>query len=139
MTGPCGSNYLYQAYIGRVTTTNTTLSVFVDDYSYPAASTNLGNNTTRTWYDGISFAKVDPLQITGFSYDAGGTSAIVTWNSPRPGTTLTPPSYTLQKKQLLTDPTWTTVATEIPSGGWSTTNVDNTATGDSAFYRVTWP
>lgn len=138
MTGPCGSNYLYQAYIGRVTTTNTTLSVFVDDYSYPAASTNLGNNTTRTWYDGVSYAKVDPFQITGFSYDASGLAA-VTWNSPRPGTALTEPSYTLQKKYLLTDPTWTTVATGIPSGGWSTTNADVTANAEAGFYRVTWP
>jgi hypothetical protein len=133
------TNFFYQAYVGRLMATNTTLRVFVGDYAYPAGSTNLGNSTTRTWYDGIGYAKVAPFQITGFSYDAGGTAATVTWNSPRPGTTLTPPSYTLQKKHLLSDPGWTTVATGIPSGGWSTTNVDFAASGDAAFYRVTWP
>jgi hypothetical protein len=133
-----GTNYLYQAYVGRVTATNATLSVYVDDYAYAAGATNLSSNTTRTWYDGISYAKVEPFQITSVAYNGGG-AATITWNSPRPGTSLTRPTYTLHKKHFLTDAAWTTVATGIPSGGFSITNVDNTATGDSAFYRVTWP
>jgi len=134
-----GTNFLYQAYLGRVTATNTTLSVFIDDYPYPAGTNALGSNTTRAWYDGISYAKVDPLQITSVAYNPAGSSATIVWNSPRPGTTLAAPTYTLQKKGSLTDPAWTTVATGIPSGGLTTTNVDNTATGAAAFYRVTWP
>jgi len=133
------TNFLYQAYIGRVAASNSTLNVYVEDYAYPAGSTNLSSNTTRTWYDGISYAKVDPLQITGVAYDAASSAVTITWNSPRPGTTLTMPTYTLQKKNSLTNVTWTTVATGIPSGGFNTTNVDNTASAAGGFYRVTWP
>jgi hypothetical protein len=133
------TNFLYQAYVGRLAITNTTLSVFVDDYAYPAGSTNLSFNTTRTWYDGVSYAKVDALQITGVAYNPAASAVTIIWNSPRQGTTLTTPTYTLQKKNSLADASWTTVATGIPSGGFSTTNVDNTAIGTEAFYRVTWP
>jgi hypothetical protein len=133
-----GTNFFYQAYVGRVAATNT-LSVYVGGYSDPAGSNILGSVATRTWYDGISYAPVAPLQITSASYNPAGSAASITWNSPRPGTTLTLPTYTLQKKNRLTDPAWTTVATGIPSGGFRTTNVDNTATGAAAFYRVTTP
>jgi hypothetical protein len=61
------------------------------------------------------------------------------WNSPPPHLSLTTPTYSLQKKNALTDPNWVTVATGIPSGGYATTNVDTIATNSSAFYRVTWP
>jgi hypothetical protein len=134
-----GTNFLYQAYVGRVVATNTTLSVFVDDYAYTAGATNLSGATNRTWYDGISYAKVDLFQITSVAYKPGGSSVTITWNSPRPGTTLTPPSYTLEKKNSLNASAWATVATGIPSGGFTTTNTDLSATGAAAFYRVTWP
>jgi hypothetical protein len=54
---------------------------------------------------------------------------------------LTTPTYTLQKKNSLSDANWTTVATGIPatSKAYTTTNVDNSASGSTAFYRVTWP
>jgi hypothetical protein len=134
-----GTNFLYQAYVGRVAATNTTLSVFVGGYSCPVGTNVLGSVATRTWYDGISYAAVAPPQITSASYNTAGSAATITWNSPRPGTTLTPPTYTLLKKHLLTDSVWLTNATGIPSGGFSTTNVDITATGATAFYRVTTP
>src|SRR6185295_11092309 len=83
------TNFFYQAYVGRVIASNSTLSVYVDDYPYPSGATNLSFNTTRTWYDGISYAKVDPFQITAVAYDPSSSAVTVAWNSPRPGTTLT--------------------------------------------------
>jgi hypothetical protein len=136
-----GTNFLYQAYVGRVISSpSNTLSVFVDDYAMPAgASSGLVGDTVRTWFDGVSYAPVKPLQITSIDYNTAGSAATITWNSPAPGTTLIAPTYTLQKKNALTDPAWTTVATGIASGGFSTTHIDNAAGGDAAFYRVTTP
>jgi hypothetical protein len=134
-------NYLYQAYVGRVVVTNNfTVNVLVGAWPYQTGTTNLVGNTCRTWYDGVSYAKVNPLQIN--SVVAGNSSVILTWNSPPPEMSLTTPTYTVQKTTSLVPPvTWTTIATGIPatSEAYSTTNVDNSATGDSAFYRVTRP
>src|SRR5262249_19705476 len=106
--------------------------------SVPAGSTNAVGNTCRTWYDGISYAKVDPLQIR--SATPSGPSAItLTWNSTPAQLALTTPSYTVWKKHLLEDPNWTMVATGISSGGYTTSYADTSATGDSAFYRVSRP
>jgi len=134
------TNYLYQAYLGRMTVSGSnTLDVFVDDNAIQTGTTNtLVGDAGRTWYDGVSYAKVDPFQIRNL-YRNGPSAITVVWNSPRPGATLTTPSYTVQKKYSLSDTSWTTVATGIPSGGFSTTNIDNFAAGNTAFYRVTWP
>ena len=69
----------------------------------------------------------------------GPASIALVWNSPLPQSSLTTPSYTVQKKNSLADPSWTTVAAGIPSGGYTTTNMDTSANGDTAFYRVIWP
>jgi hypothetical protein len=61
------------------------------------------------------------------------------WNSPPSQFSLATPTYSVQKKNSLTDPDWITVTTGIPSGGYTTTNIDHSATESSAFYRVTWP
>jgi hypothetical protein len=136
------TNYLYQAYVGRVVVSNNlNLTVFIDDNSI----TNGGNGTVRagnafrTWYDGISYAKVSPLQITGAAYNAATSSVTLVWNSPPPQFSLTTPAYTVQKKNALSDPDWTTLATGLPSAGYTTTYIDNTAAGNSAFYRIVWP
>ncbi|MGA3284006.1 MAG: BNR-4 repeat-containing protein [Verrucomicrobiota bacterium] len=135
-----GTNYLYQAYVGRVVASSSnTISVFVDDNDIIAGTvdTTIGD-FLRTWYDGISYARVNPFQITGATYNPGG-SMTLTWNSVRPEASLTTPVYTVQKKNSLDETNWTTVATGIASGGFSTTNIDNSASGSTAFYRVTWP
>jgi hypothetical protein len=136
------NNYLYQAYVGRVVVTNNfTVNVLVGGNALQTGGngTTFGGNTNRTWYDGVSYAKVSPLQITGAAYNAAASSVTLVWNSPPPQFSLTTPTYSVQKKNSLTDPNWTTVATGIPSGGYTTTNIDSSATGSSAFYRVTWP
>jgi hypothetical protein len=136
------TNYLYQAYVGRVAVSNNlTASVLVGDWPYQTATTNLVGNICRTWYDGVSYASVEPLQIRNIS--RSGPSAItLVWNSPPPEMSLTTPSYTVQKTSSLTPPlSWTTVATGIPatSKAYTTTNIDNSAGGSAAFYRVSWP
>jgi hypothetical protein len=136
------TNYLYQAYIGRVAvSSNLTVNVLVDDWPYVTGNTTLVGNTCRTWFDGVSYARVQPFQIQSVS--SSGPSAItLLWNSPPPEMSLTTPTYTVQKTTSLTPPiSWTTVATGIPatSKAYSTTNVDATASDSTAFYRVTWP
>ncbi len=77
-----------------------------------------------------------PLQITGATYNVDTNSMTLVWNSTPPASFTT---YTLQKKNSLSDPGWTTVATGIPSGGITTTNIDSSADGDAAFYRISTP
>jgi hypothetical protein len=136
------SNYLYQAYVGRVVITNNfTVSVFVDDWPFQTGTNILVGNTCRTWYDGVSYARVDPLQIQK-AYASGTSSITLVWNSPPPELSLTTPAYTLQKTSSLIPPmTWTTVATGIPatSKSYTTTNVDNSASDSTAFYRIIRP
>jgi hypothetical protein len=136
------TNYLYQAYVGRaVASSSNTITVLVDDNAIQTgtASTLVGN-TCRTWYDGISYAKVNPFQIQKV-YSSGPSAVTLVWNSPPPEMSLMAPTYTLQKKNSLGDASWTTVATGIPAtpNAYTTTNVDNSASGSTAFYRVTWP
>lgn len=136
------TNYLYQAYVGRVAVSNNlTASVLVDDWPYVTGNTNLVGNTCRTWYDGISYAQVEPFQIQNV-YWSGPSAVTLVWNSPPPEMSLTTPTYTVQKTTSLTPPiAWTTVATGITatSKAYTTTNVDTSATDSTAFYRVTWP
>ncbi|MGD0252965.1 MAG: hypothetical protein ABSC01_09755, partial [Verrucomicrobiota bacterium] len=136
------TNYLYQAYVGRVAVTNNyTINVLVGDWPYQTGTSTLAGNTNRTWYDGISYATVNPFQIQKV-YPSGPSAITLVWNSPPPEMSLTTPTYTLQKTTSLNPPiSWTTVATGIPatSKAYTTTNVDNSATDSVAFYRVTWP
>lgn len=130
--------FLHQAYLGRVT--NSTFDVFVDDNAIRTGTTNtLAGDTVRTWYDGVSFARVDAFQIRNVAYEPGSNSITITWNSTPAASSLTTPTYTVQRKDLLTDAEWTTLATDVPSAGSTTTYVDASPAGNSAFYRVTTP
>lgn len=82
------------------------------------------------------FQQGSPLQIISAAYLPDSSSMQLVWNSTPPASFT---NYTLLKKNSLTDPTWMTVATGIPSGGILTTDVDNTATGNDGFYRITAP
>ncbi|MGA9779430.1 MAG: hypothetical protein WBS33_14265 [Verrucomicrobiia bacterium] len=136
------ANYLYQAYVGRVVVSNNlTATVLVDDWPYQTGTNILVGNTCRTWYDGISYAQVEPFQIRNV-HRSGPSAVTLAWDSPPPEMSLTTPTYTVQKTTSLTPPvTWTTIATGIPatSQAYLTTNVDTSATDSTAFYRVTWP
>ena len=138
------TNYLYQAYVGRVVVSNNyTINVLVDDNAIQTGGdgSTLVGNTNRTWYDGISYAKVEPFQIQKV-YRSGPSAMTLVWNSPPSEMSLTTPTYTVQKTSSLVPPiSWTNVVTGIPamSKAYATTNVDNSATDSAAFYRVTWP
>ncbi|HLX95274.1 MAG TPA: hypothetical protein VKU37_05985 [Verrucomicrobiae bacterium] len=134
------SNYLYQAYVGRVAVSNNlSIKVYVDGYDVATGLTGTATgNTCRTWYDGVSYAAVEPFQIQNV-YRSGPSAVTLVWNSPPPEMSLTTPAYTVQKTTSLNPPiTWTTVATGIPatSEAYTTTNVDNSASDSAAFYRV---
>lgn len=135
------TNFLYQAYVGRTTlSTNLPLTVFVG--ANPVLSGTSGptksSNTVRTWYDGISYASVAPLHIQNVAYNNGNALSL-TWNSPLPQFSLTTPSYTVQKKNSLSDANWITLTNGMTSAGYSTTFIDSSASGNAGFYRVSWP
>ncbi len=136
------NNYLYQAYVGRVVVTNNSaVNVFIGGNALQTGGTGstFVGNTCRTWYDGISYAKVEPFHIQRV-YHSGPSNMTLVWNSSPPELSLASLTYTLWKAtSLAPSAVWTAVATNIQSGGYTTTNIDNYASGNAAFYRVTQP
>ena len=57
------NTFLYQAYLGRVQVLEgNTFEVFVDDSAIQVGTTApLKGDVNRTWYDGVSYAKVEPI------------------------------------------------------------------------------
>jgi predicted secreted protein len=55
-----GNTFLYQAYLGRIQASdNDTFEVFVDDEAIMTGTQNTPmGDTARTWYDGISYARI---------------------------------------------------------------------------------
>jgi hypothetical protein len=60
-----GNTFLYQAYLGRVqVSANDSFSVLVDDEAIQTGTTGTRiGNTARTWYDGVSYAKVNATVV----------------------------------------------------------------------------
>lgn len=137
------TNFLYQAYVGRITASSSnTIAVFVDDNAVAVATIGtLAGNTNRTWYDGISYALVTPanLQVTEIFHNPGNHTTTLTWNSIPPESSLGLPAYSVQKKQSLTDANWLTIASALFSAGTNTSFTDQPATSTSVFYRITSP
>lgn len=137
------TNFLYQAYVGRVTASDSnTVSAFVDDDALVVGTTTtLAGDTNRTWYDGVSYAPVTPLQcgVTNVAYDAGAKSVTIAWNLASRSSSLLPQSFLVQKKNSLNDANWITMATNVVFGGVVPSFTDNSATNGSAFYRITLP
>ena len=133
-----GGSFLYQAYVGRVT--GASFEVVVDDEPIQTgtASTSVGNSA-RTWYDGISYARVETFGITEVVRNGDGSSATVTWKSRPAELSLIMPTYTLLRKTSVAAPSWATVAAGIPSSGYTTSFVDTNAPGEAAFYTLTMP
>jgi hypothetical protein len=93
-------------------------------------------------YGGSVFTTVTviPLIFSSMSYlpsdsnNADNPSFSLVWNSVSNHT------YTVQRKLNLSDPTWTTLTNDLPSGGGSTSFTDYMlGSGSTAFYRVTCP
>ena len=132
------TNFLYQAYVGRVT--GSAIEVFVDDEPIVTGTANTqAGNTVRSWYEGVSYASVEPLKIVGVVHDPVAPSVTLTWNSLPAEKSLTIPSYSVWRKNSLDDPMWILVATGLPSGGNSTSFMHSPATSSQAYYRVTRP
>jgi hypothetical protein len=140
LTNVAENAYFYQAYVGRVAvTTNPTTSVFLDDEAIATGTTTpLVGNTVRTWYDGVSYAKVESLRITAINRNPDA-SISLSWNSIPTEHSLTTPSYTVQRKHTLSDANWATLASQLPSAGATTIFTDTSATNGAAFYRITSP
>jgi hypothetical protein len=135
------ANYLYRhTWVGRRPASNTrTVLAGGNAIATGGDGATLGGNTNRTWYDGVSYAKVDPFQIQKV-FPSGPSSITLVWNSPPPEISLTMPTSTLQKTTSLIPPVaWTMLATGMraTSKAYATTNVDNSAGGNTAFHRVT--
>ena len=137
------TNFLYQAYVGRVVASSSnTIAVFVDDNAVAVGTTGtLAGNTNRTWYDGISYAAITPgnLRVTRILRNPANNSTTLTWNSIPPDSSLSLPRYSVQRKASLSDSNWTIIASAIFSAGNFTSFTDNTGTASSAFYRITSP
>jgi hypothetical protein len=135
------TNFLYQAYLGRaVASSSNMIGVFVDDNAIKTGSTGpLIGDTARTWYEGVSFARVNSFQITSASYAPGTHAAVLTWRSTPDSLSLTTPTYTVQKKNALSDPTWSTLAAGLSCGGSTTSFLDIGPGDKTAFYRISSP
>jgi len=72
------------------------------------------------------------------SITRGATNTTISWYSL--GSLFQANTYTVQRKFNLTDPTWTTLTSGLPSGGDTTSFTDTTSgPGGTAFYRICWP
>lgn len=82
-----GNTYLYQAYLGRVeVSANDSINVFVDDYAIKTGtSSTLVGDVARTWYDGISYAKIEnsvvPVELTNFTAKLNGNNVELNWET----------------------------------------------------------
>jgi hypothetical protein len=95
-----GNIYLYQAYLGRVELeAGDTLEVFVDDEAIFIGTENTPvGDISRTWYDGISYARAGDIsgvcfpdnEELPFGFD-------LKQNYPNPFSSITNISYTLSK------------------------------------------
>ena len=113
-----GSESLVTAAAGAYITTN---MIAIDDIYLSKSGVN---STIPRLFDITSIVK-------------GASSVTLNWNSL--GSLFGTTTYTIQRKLSLDDPSWTPLAT-IPSGGETTTYVDNTVgANSSAFYRIVWP
>jgi hypothetical protein len=82
-----GNTFLYQAYVGRVDlSANDSVIVFVDDHAVQTGTqSTLIGNAARTWYDGLSYAKVEsaavPVEVTSFTASVSRNNIELNWET----------------------------------------------------------
>jgi hypothetical protein len=80
-----GNTFLYQAYIGRVLVTGNSISVYIDDEAIKTGTqSTLVGDVARTWYDGISYAKISsslPVELTNFTGRSNGSEVLLSWST----------------------------------------------------------
>ena len=120
----------WQTWVTKSTTVTSTTGVHDVYLKFTGGSGYLFN---VNWWQ---MQQGNPLQIINAAYLPDSPAMQLIWNSTPPASQT---NYTLLKKHYLSDPTWTVVGMGIPSGGITTTNKDNSASGDAAFYRISSP
>jgi hypothetical protein len=94
-----GNTFLYQAYLGRVQlAANGAFEAFVDDEAIQTgtAGTMIGG-TARTWYDGISLAKVNAIAVSVAERKEIPNEFRLLQNYPNPFNPTTTIAYSLPK------------------------------------------
>lgn len=97
-----GNTYLYQAYVGRVQVAdNKIINVFVNDSAVQVGTVStLKGDVDRTWYDGISYAKVG--KITGVEQIKNVPSSFsLNQNYPNPFNPSTTITYSIPKNEIV--------------------------------------
>jgi hypothetical protein len=147
-----GNTFLYQAYLGRVQiSANDTFDVFVDDEAIQTGTTGtLVGNTCRTWYDGISYARVGTAVVavsedkeppSRFSLSQNypnpfNASTVIKFYLPDVGTSRRGGIVSLKVYDPLGREIATLVNQELPAGSYEATfNTTNLASG-VYFYRL---
>lgn len=94
-----GNTFLYQAYLGRVqVSANDTVRVFVDDEPIQTGTTGTRiGNTARTWYDGISYAKVNTTVVSVAEHQEIPGEFSLGQNYPNPFNPMTTITFSLPK------------------------------------------
>jgi hypothetical protein len=143
-----GNTFLYQAYVGRVrVSANDTFRVFVDDDAIQTGTTGtLVGNTCRTWYDGISYARVGASAVSVAEGNDVPTEFSLSQNYPNPfnpATTINfsiplPGTVDLRVYDLLGREIGTLVNTRMSAGTHIVTwRADDVSSG-VYFYRITF-
>ncbi|KAA0230906.1 T9SS C-terminal target domain-containing protein [candidate division KSB1 bacterium] len=110
-----GNTFLYQAYLGRVrVAANETLNVYVDDHAIQTGTsgTRIGN-TARTWYDGVSYAKVNTAVVSVAEHKKISNEFVLRQNSPNPFKPSTTITYSLPKAAHVTVKVYNLLGREV--------------------------
>lgn len=107
--------FLYQAYLGRING-KTNFDVFIDDSAYQVGVSNpiLLGDVNRTWYDGISFAKVDSLSTTTISENINSPAKFsLSQNYPNPFNPSTTITFELSKDEKVSLKIYNSLGQEV--------------------------
>jgi hypothetical protein len=126
-------------------------SAFLNKVFVSVATQNILNSDQGAFFATNNMILIDDFYLSTNGYNAtiprlfnitsvvrGSTNATVTWESL--GSLFQVNTYSIQRTLSLNPASWTTLATNLPSGGDFTSYNDTTVGSASvAFYRISWP